>query len=180
MMRHLGGWWRLWIVLAVIYGGLVASYTWLSWPEVSNVSHDPGFLKQMSPEALAVLDRHKTLAELEQAFIAADRAGATENARKLAQEIVRRRERPVWEQAPMVLEMPNGYEFQVAGDTKPEQTKLVGRDYVRVLQSVASEMRIAALSNALLWWLVPSILVCALGLAVAWVFRGFTVGRREP
>lgn len=214
MTRHLGGWWRLWIVLAVIYGGLVVTYTWLSWPEVSNVSHEPNFLKQMSSEALAVVNRPKTLAELENALIAADRSGDTENARKLAQEIRRRRDvvdvqmpdgriitdvprgttqsevlkrlkksdaqvptpKQSWKEDPIILEMPNGYEFLVADDTTSEQTQLVARDYVRVLQSTVSERRIAAVGNAFLLWFVPSILVCALGLSVAWVLRGFKEG----
>lgn len=144
MTRYLGGWWRLWIVLAVIYGGLIAAYTWLSWPVVSHVSHAPGFLKRMSPEALAVVNRPKTLL------------------------------------VPRVLSMPNGYEIEVRGDTKLDEINLVGLDYVRVLRSVVSERRIAALRNALLIWLVPSILVCVLGFAVAWVFRGFKRGHREP
>ena len=67
-MQRLAGWWRLWIVLTVIYGGLVSGFTWMTWPK-------------------------------------------------------------------------------------------------------------AELRGALLWWLVPSILICILGLAVAWVIRGFTGGR---
>ena len=172
-MRRVGGWWRLWSVLAVIYGCLIAAYTWTTWPEASRTSHDPRFLKQMSPEALAVINRPKSLTEIEQAFVAADDAGAIETARKLAQDIRRLRERPEWERAPIVLEMPNGYEFQVAGDTKPEQSSLVGRDYVSVLQSVSAEKRIAALGAAVLLWLLPSVAVCVLGLAVAWILRGF-------
>jgi hypothetical protein len=175
--RTLGGWWRLWIVLTMVYGGLVATYTGLSWPEVSHISHDPSFLKQMSPEALAIINRPKTLTDLEQAFVAADRASATENARKLAQEVRRQQELPEWERAPLVLSMPNGYEFQVAGDTKSDQANLVGRDYVRVLQSTASERRVTDVVRALFIWLVPSAILCALGSAVGWVFRGFKKGQ---
>lgn len=178
MARPLGGWWRLWIVVSVIYGGLVAAYTWMLWPEVSRVQHDARFIKQMSPGALAVLEAPKTIAELERALIEADRSGATEQARTLARRIRDLREGREWETAPIVLEMPNGHEFKVAGDTKDEQAKLVGKEYVRLLQSVAAEQRFAAVGTALLAWLIPSLLLCGLGLAVAWVIRGFK--RREP
>jgi hypothetical protein len=152
----------------------------MSWPEVSRTAHHPAFIYQMSPKARAVIDRPKTLAELEQALIAADRAGSVEKARGFAQEILRIRKGGDWEDAPLVLEMPNGYQFHVAGDTKPEQTALVGREYVRVLQAATTEAKIAAVGNALLIWLIPSLVVCALGLAVAWIFRGFGGGHREP
>jgi hypothetical protein len=180
MTGHFGGWWRLWVVLAVIYAGLVAIYTWTSWPEVSRTAHHPAFIYQMSPEARAVIDRPKTLAELEQALIAADRAGSVEKARGFAQEILRIRKRDNWEDAPIVLEMPNGHQLHVAGDTKPEQTTLIGREYTRVLQAATTEAKMAAVGNALLIWLIPTLVVCVFGLAVAWVFRGFRGGHREP
>lgn len=178
MARPLGGWWRLWIVISVIYGGLVAAYTWMVWPEVSRIQHDAKFIKQMSPAALTVIEAPKTIAELEQALIEADRSRATEQARTLARRIRGLREGREWETAPIVLEMPNGYEFKVAGDTKDDQANLVGKEYVRVLQSVVSQQRIAAVGTALLAWFIPSLLLCGLGLAVAWVIRGFK--RPEP
>jgi hypothetical protein len=180
MTRQLGGWWRLWIVLTLIYGCAVAGFTWISWPEVSRVPHDPAFLKQMSSDAVLILERPKTLSELESALVEADRAKNTEFARELAQKIVRLREAPKWQQDPIVLEMPNGHEFQVAGDTPSDLSKVVAREYVRVLQSVASERKLKSLGTAVLVWLVPSVVVCALGLAVAWVIRGFRGARREP
>lgn len=180
MTRQLGGWWRLWIVLTLIYGCAVAAFTWISWPEVSRIPHDPAFLKQMSSDAVLILERPKNLSELERALVEADRAKNTEFARKLAQQIVRLRESPKWQQDPMVLEMPNGHEFQVAGDTPKDLAGVVGKEYVRVLQSVASEKKLRSLGAAVLAWLVPSAFVCALGLAVAWIIRGFRGARREP
>ncbi len=180
MTRPLGGWWRLWIVLTLIYGGAVTAFTWMSWPDVSRISHDPAFLKQLSADAVLILERPKTLPELERALVEADRAKNTEFARNLAQQIIRLREAPKWQQAPKVLEMPNGHEFQVAGDTPDDLATLVAKEYVRVLQSVASERRFTAIGTALLVWFLPSAFVCALGLAVAWVVRGFRGARREP
>jgi hypothetical protein len=179
MTRHLGGWWRLWIVLTFLYGVLVASYTGMYWPEVSRISHHPAFIYRMSPEARAVLSRPKSLAELEQALVEADRAGATEKAREVSQEILRIRKRDNWEDVPLVLEMPNGYQLQVASDTKREQANMLGREYVRVLQTATSEARLSAIGNALLIWLTPSIIICALGLAAAWILRGFRSTHRK-
>lgn len=180
MTPRLGGWWRLWIVLTLVYGGVVAAFTWTFWPEVSRVPHDFTFLKQMSSDALLILERPKTLPELERALMEADRAGNTEFARNLAQQIVRFREAPKWQQAPKILEMPNGHQFEVAGDTPDNLAALVGKEYVRVLQATASEQRFRSIGTAILAWLVPTALVCALGLAAAWILRGFRDGRRKP
>lgn len=177
MTRTLGGWWRLWIVLTAIYGCAVAAFTWLTWPDVSSIPHDPAFLKQMSPDATLVLERPKTLPELERALVEADRAKNPEFARKLDQQIVRLREGPKWQQSPIVLQMPNGHEFQVAGDTPNDLATLVGKEYVRVLQSVVSEKRFKAIGTAVLVWLIPAAIACALGLAVAWIIRGFLGAR---
>lgn len=134
----------------------------------------------MSVDALLILERPKTFPELELALVEADRAGNTEFARNLTQQILRLREAPKWQQAPKILEMPNGHQFQVAGDTPDNLASLVGKEYVHVLQSVASEQRFTSIGTAVLVWLVPSALVCALGLAAAWIIRGFRGGGREP
>jgi hypothetical protein len=34
-MVRLNGWQRLWLVLTVLWGGLVGSYTWIEWPQQS-------------------------------------------------------------------------------------------------------------------------------------------------
>ena len=173
MKKNLGGWWRLWIVLSVIYAGLVVVYTAGRWPDLSQVSHHPAFIFQMTPQAQIVINRPKSLAELEQALIEADRNGDTQNARDFAMRIQEIRKNDNWEDAPRLLEMPNGHRFEVAGDTKPEQATMVIQEYTRVLQLSARDDKVAASLKGFLTWLLPSLLICALGFSGAWIRRGF-------
>jgi hypothetical protein len=59
--------------------------------------------------------------------------------------------------------MPNGHTFEVLGNTTPEQSKEVAKDYTRI----------SALHCAFLAWAVQRILVLTFGWAVRWIYRGF-------
>jgi len=142
-----GGWWRLWIVASVIYGAIVAVFTWNSYPRVESISYEASHLKLLSDRTLLILGGRV------QPPIPADT--------------------PKWGRDPIILEMPNGHKFEVLGNTTPDQSKEVAKDYVGVLSSIANERRISALHYAFLAWAVPCLLVLALGWAVSWIYRGF-------
>ncbi len=150
-ITQLGGWWRLWIVGFAIYGVIISIFIWNSYPSVENISYDASHLKLLSDRTLLILIGRV------QPPMPAD----TEK----------------WARAPIALEMPNGHKFEVLGNTTPEQSKEVAKDYVGVLHSIAAERRIAALQYAILAWLVPCLLVLALGWAVSWIYQGFWRGR---
>lgn len=148
IVARLGGWWRLWIVASVIYGAIIAVITWNSFPSVESISYETSHLKRLSDRTLQILGGRV------QPPIPADT--------------------PNWARdPPIILEMPNGHTFEVLGNTTPEQSKEVAKDYVGVLNSIANERRVSALQYAFLAWMVPCLLVLALGWAVSWIYRGF-------
>ena len=150
LVARLGGWWRLWIVASVVYGAIIAVFTWNSYPRVGSISYEASHLKLLSDRTLLILGGRV------QPPIPADT--------------------PKWAHGPIILEMPNGHKFEVLGNTTPEQSKEVAKDYVGVLNSIANEQRISALQYAFLAWAVPCLLVLALGWAVIWIYRGFRRG----
>lgn len=129
LLARLGGWWRFWIVVSVIYGAIVVVFTWDSYPHVERISHDEAHLKRLSDRTLLILGGRV------QPRIPSDT--------------------PKWVRDPIILEMPNGHIFEVRGTTTPKQSKQVAKDYVGVLNSIANERRISALQYAFFAWVVP-------------------------
>jgi hypothetical protein len=46
----INGWWRLWIVVAIVWSVTVASYTYFHWPNSAAAAHRPSFLSQLDRE----------------------------------------------------------------------------------------------------------------------------------
>ena len=176
---RIGGWWRLSIATSGLYAVVVIVITAFSWPDVANISHHPSFTYRMSEPTQAVLNKAgpKTLSELEQALVAADKQGEVSEAKRLASEILARRKQP-WSGDPIVLEMPNGHRFEVAGNTEKHDSELVAQEYVRVLRSELDGRRREILVNAILAWLVPVLAACLLGMVSRWVYAGFIAGKK--
>jgi len=150
MLARLGGWWRLWVVATVIYGAIIALYAWNTFPRVENVAYEQKHLKSLSDRTLLIF------------------AGRVQPQSPA--------DTPEWARAPIILEMPNGHTFEVPGNTTPEQAQEVAKDYVAVLNSIANERRFSAVVNAFLAWVIPCLVILALGGAVHWIYRGFRRG----
>lgn len=176
----LGGWWRLWIAVSAIYGIGVIAFTALAWPDVAQISDHPSFRDRMPSEAKSVMDRiqPKPLPDLIRALREADRTGAVEEAKHLANEISDRKSHPGLAE-PIVIEMPNGYTIEIAGNTKKEESILVAKAYVGVLKAEVESRRADLLKRALLAWLAPTLAICAIGLVSKWVYAGFKRGKRD-
>lgn len=150
MLVRLGIWWRIWVVASVIYGAIVAVFTWNTYPRVENISYDKNQFKSLSDQTLLIL------------------AGRVQPQVPTGA--------PGFHSGPITLEMPNGHTFEVPGTTTPEQAQEIAKDYVGVLNSIANERRPSAVINAFLTWLIPSLVVLALISAVHWIYRGFRRG----
>lgn len=150
LLARIGGWWRLWIVVSVIYGAIIVVFTWDSYPHVESISYDASHLKRLSDRTLLIL------------------AGRVQPPMPS--------DTPKWAHGSIILEMPNGHTFEVLGNTTPEQSKEVAKDYVGVLNSIANERRISALQSAFFSWAVTCLLVLVIGFAVSWIYRGFRRG----
>lgn len=198
---HLGGWWRLWIATSSLYAVVVIGITAFSWPEITSITHHPSFIYRMSEQSRVILDKAKTfdpdaylaakeqtqvmlnktgartLSELEVALVDADKKGNVTEAKHLANEILtRRKARSLAD--PMVLEMLNGHKLEVAADTQIQDSTLVSKEYVRILESELDGYKSTVLLKAFLAWLVPVLLICLLGLVYRWVNVGFVSGKK--
>jgi|SRR6266542_3854931 len=154
MTVRLGGWWRLWIVGSALYGVIVATLTWDTFPQVETIPYDESQLKLLSNETRAILR-------------GLDQPSATAKEFGFAADL-------------KVLEMPNGHRFEVVSTTTQEQADQVARDYVRALQSIANEQRLSSLGHGLALWVIPCLIILALGFAARWVYRGFKRSDYEP
>jgi len=152
----LGGWWRLWIALSVIYGCFVAIYTFNTFPSLEIISHQDEYLLMMSTQAQQIV--------------------ATE-ARPLPPPPTAKglMEFQVYGRGPDVrfLSMPNGFTLSLAGHLTNEQRNIVADEYTRVLRTALPSARLEALLIALLIWLGPVVAPCLLGLTARWISKGF-------
>lgn len=144
------GWWRLWIVASVIYGAIIVVFTWEQFPNVTDTPWEDSHIRLLSDKTLEILGGHA------QSPFSADT--------------------PKWKRAPIILEMPNGHTFEVHGNTTSAQAQEVAKDYVGVLNSIVKERRLSAVLHAFLAWVIPCLVILALGGAVHWIYRGFRQG----
>lgn len=167
----------MWMVLSGIYAVIVVAVAVSFWPGPSSVSHHPSFIYRMNDDALKILARKEssTMAELEEALVAADKKGSVDEARMYTLEIKDRRANP-WKGDPFVLEMANGFKMQVSARTSNEEKLLLGKEYARVVNDELAKERWWVVLYAFLSWLVPLLVVCALGLLARWVYQGFKKG----
>jgi hypothetical protein len=172
-MRTLGGWSRLWIIVTAVYGCIVAIVASESWPRIEKIDHRAHFIEGMSPEAQSVLRTSAKLSQTQDALNAAIDARNLDNARELSLRVARMRIEAGWKGQPISLYMPNGHRFTVPGDTTEQQSQLLRSEYVRVLADRVQERRVTLIGGAVLWWLVPAVLLAGLGAAVGWIIRGF-------
>jgi hypothetical protein len=149
MRMHLGGWWRLWIAVSVLYAIAVYWGAYVSWPLPEKISHHPAFDYQFSPGARSVLDRP-------------NKPGAGG-----------------WESAPIVVEVANGHRFSLAGDTSKESMELVVDEYQHILEGETRNQRVNTLWKAFFVWLLPVVALCLLALTVRWVRAGFKRGEHD-
>lgn len=145
-IRPLGGWWRLWVVAAAVYGALVAAHTVFIWPSTESIAHRAAFEDRFSSDVKRILTR---------------RSGPWNDY------AVGERYKGV------ALEMPNGHTFEVADGLPQKQYNLLAREYIAMLKEEESARRWLQIRNSFLIWLVPSAAALFLGHAVGWVFRGF-------
>jgi hypothetical protein len=163
MKLVLNGWWRLWIVLSIVYGVVVATLFWPRPLSGESIPHDSAFVNEMSPDTQKIVEEleFEDLLRRRQAAFGGEPPKPPEN-------------RP----SPITLRMPNGHDFQIPGDTTEEQAKRVGKEYVRVLMAQADRKRRLVIETGFLIWLIPSVAVAVLGLTFAWIRRGFQKQQR--
>ena len=162
----LGGCSRMWIVLSGLYGGLVAIYTWNTFHTLTTMPHEDAYLSSMSRDAQDIVSIPAKPREV--------------NSESKAEPPLM--QFAILKPSPdeMPLRLPNGFIFKLAGHLTDEQRSTVQREYTRVLQNALPGLQRESIQTAVLAWLVPSILVLLLGLAVRWIYKGFKRGNSAP
>lgn len=136
--------------LSVIYGLLVAGVFALDFPS-SVAYHEREVVAAMSQDAQDIV------------------AGVPQKARSASLKPWEQE----WNSIGLTLEIADGQNISVPRNSSKEEINLVGREYVRVAPTVLTTLRMEHILVALAVWLVPALTACLLGLAVAWVRRGF-------
>jgi hypothetical protein len=135
----LNGWWRLWIVISVLWLAVVAGFGVASWPEQDFASHRVEYINQ--------------LPETQRDLLVSDGSSTSETE----------------------VEMPNGQVLRFRPGTSQEAMTVVARAYAssaRDARSVEKRRLICALGTLAV---IPSGMLAVLGLAFAWVRRGFCI-----
>lgn len=192
-LDKLNGWHRLWILLSTVYFVLVTSYVILKFPKAENISHQSEFYKKLSKKSAGMIDP----ATLDDALALGgkivqeadlqktQRAGGKKNINIGLPEgfILDKPQRPIKkdifdEIQPDIdfhptIEMPNGHSIKFKEKLSEEDKRIASQEYWRVVEQKATGKRLHLLLYAFLFWLVPCMVLYALGWSINWVYKGF-------
>lgn len=199
-MKRLGGWWRLWVFLSVLWGVGVVVVVVADWPgNVAKRVLSEEDMKLLSPQTQKMLADAKSKEVLD--LLAKDnifdepskpRGMPWERFQKA--EAAKRPNGKPWESAPaehrvdgmkpsytippapddlllIPYVMRSGQELRLLCGT--ESLDAVKQDYERVQVLALRYARFSKVGYALLAWLMPCLTILALGLGFRWVVRGF-------
>lgn len=160
-MKRLGGWWRLWIFLSVLWGVAVVTVVIADWPgnAAKRVLSEED-MKLLSPQTQKMLADAKTKEVL-------DLLDKDPLAGLRSDNYIPAPDEPLL--IPYV--MRSGQELRLLCGT--ESLDAVKQDYERVQNLTLSNARFKMVGFAFLFWLVPGLSVLAFGLGFRWVVRGF-------
>lgn len=162
-MVKLGGWWRVWIAISVLYGGVVAAYSWHTFPTLKALGHENTYVSLMSREAQDILR-----VEPRRRPFKPSRPDLSEKS------VLYKIERDLYDDRDITrVVMPNGHEFEIASHVSEPQRNEIAREYTKVLQSALPPKQAEALMWAFVCWLAPVLLLCGLGVSTRWIYRGF-------
>jgi hypothetical protein len=143
MNYRLGGWWKLWMVLAVVWTLVSITSGWLSLPRAQHIPHNPRFLDKLSYEAAAIMSgRDVTVTHVRGA--------------------------PQWSEDPRTIRMMNGTRLTFPATATDERVSLVEGEYRQLLSDEADVQRVPYVLQMLVLWLAPLLVA---GLAVHLLLR---------
>lgn len=145
MITRLDGWWKLWIVLAVVWTVVAISSGWMNLPRARHMPHDPQFLSKLSAEAASIMLRTET---------------RTKPVRSTF----------VWTEQPRMVRMSNGTRLTFPATTTDERAAFVATEYRQLLNIEADKQRGPYLAEMLAIWLGPLLVA---GVAVSLLCRGY-------
>jgi hypothetical protein len=140
MVNRLGGWWQLWMVLAVIWTIVAMAGGSVNLPRARNMPHDPEFQSKLSNEAVAIL------------------LGTNATAKPVAGGLK-------WFEFPRMVRMSNGAWLTFPTATTDERTAIVTAEYRQLLVAEADRQKSPYFLQLLAIWLVPCACLLVAGLS---------------
>lgn len=154
-LNNLNGWQRLWALTSIIYLIFVVSISVVDFPSPENMwIADDEVLKNLSTKTLELLVKPKnTIVD-------------------------------PWDKRPDVFDQINPdivVKILSRSLTIPANTKQTDIDYIRkdcnnAVSKIVNQKRIYFVGKMITIWIIPCLLVYALGLSFLWVYRGFRKG----
>lgn len=193
-LDKLNGWHRLWILLSIIYFGVVASYVILSFPKsehpilqenykmekVTNNNGEKGFYDKsigfvpLSAMEKATYNGKKGFYAEKTGFVPLEILALSEEDRLRLDEIIERMitNKESEENIQWVVN-----DFKQKYGTNPIMSSGVEngpwKDYRRIVEQKTTEKRLHLILYAFLLWLIPCLTLYALGWSISWIYKGF-------
>ncbi|MFN9130118.1 MAG: hypothetical protein ACK5V7_15000 [bacterium] len=167
----LNGWWRLWVVGAIVWTIIVASLATLMIPRTEMAPHSREFINALSKhlQERIVQDKPWEAYASTQKDDSPAKGGVAES-RTFTWEEATQDATPV---IGVVAEFPNGHVMKFRPGLSDEEINEVGRAYAAEAEKSRSRdlMQLVLLAGAVA--AVPCISAALLGLGIAWIRRGF-------
>lgn len=170
-MKKLGGWWRLWIVAAVLWGivagfGLVGQLTGQLSPSV----FEGRYLNEFEMKLLSETTQALVISEDEAQDMGYQTSeGPVANLPKFP---VLPPDHPLTELA-SYYQLPSGQRVFLKTKTTRAQRDSIQQDFTRVQHMLMWEQRRNVMLGYLLFWSIPCLSILALAQAGRWVAMGF-------
>lgn len=154
--KRIGGWTRLWVVITLLWGAVVGSLTVGDyWPSRSTQLDRNGYDKLMAK-----------LSEKSLKLMADDPDQGKElRVERVGNDLV------LWDSR--FLTLSDGKTIRISAATPERELEELKRDYEAAHRAVVHEMRVEAIFDSLILWLVPALSTLGIGMAIGWVYRGF-------
>jgi len=175
---RVGGWMRLWIVLCVAYGMIVALVESLLFPAAASQVTYKEFNRELSDTQAKLVRRLMPASGNDRGDWIDALPDVSNNGKGAAHvppsNVFDQFDKPidparvVWDE-----KMPDGFRFGVVGTATESDREALRQAWNRALNGKLSAVRRQSIQTALLVWLIPCLALLALGEAVAWVRRGF-------
>jgi hypothetical protein len=162
MKKTLGGWGRLYVIVALFWGAVCVYDLIESWPTVIWSSDHSRVVKWMEPDSRAVFMKGKPEAERSEfdvSFIPV-RSEDAEGQVKVHR-----------------ISLSTGVALTFGDGISPDQAEKITSDYEHAARLVIRDRQMAALSGAFFTWMIVCAPLFALGWAVRWVYEGFRQSR---
>lgn len=188
-MKRLGGWWRLWIFLSVLWGVAVMSVCVWVWPSVERAYLSEEDMKLLTTQTQELL---KKPLWMQGRVVSGDTSESGNRKQNNLDPVRGTQKKDILDGLKRVpTSHPTGYEFP-PDEPSPEamssgqvlellgtreQRKEARVDYGRVQALITRAARIKVVGYAFLIWLVPWLSILAFGLGFRWVVQGF---KKEP